>query len=48
MPRLQVSEDGAVKTVYERGNTLYSDAAPTGPLVHQQDDRAAVALAAKL
>ena len=33
VPRLEVTDDGAIKVNYEKGQTLYSDAAPTGPLV---------------
>jgi hypothetical protein len=34
VPRLEVASDGAIKVNYEKGQTLYSDAAPTGPLAH--------------
>ena len=33
VPRLEVADDGAINVNYEKGQTLYSNAAPTGPLV---------------
>jgi hypothetical protein len=32
VPRLEVAQSGAVAVSYEKGSTLYSDAAPTGPV----------------
>ena len=35
VPRLHVEEDGAIDVIYAKGQTLYSDATPTGPVAKQ-------------
>ena len=45
VPRLAVSSDGTVSSVYERGNTLYSDASPTGPVAEKAKAEVAATVA---